>query len=622
MKYRLITGNRRVSLGLNQVWIGLLFCGMIGLNGPFSTLYGQSFPWQQRVEYKMKVELDAETHQFQGSQNLTYFNNSPDTLEHVFYHLYFNAFQPGSMMDVRSRTLPDPDYRVGSRIAELKPEEEGYQKVLSLSQNGQNLTYETVGTILEVKLAKPILPGKQAVFEMKFEGQVPVQIRRCGRNNKEGISYSMSQWYPKLCEYDREGWHSDPYVSREFHGVWGDFEVEITLDKQFIVAATGELSSQKMKNNQQTWTYNANNVHDFVWAADPDYIHKTFQVEDGPLLHFYYEDITENESWEKLPAYVARGFQYMNQRFGKYPYPSYAFIQGGDGGMEYPMATLITGHRSLRSLVGVSVHEMIHSWYQMVLATNESLYPWMDEGFTSYASNLTMEFVFGEEPSDNPHEDAYYDYFSLIRNHKEEALSTHADHYNTNDAYGTASYSKGTVFLHQLSYVVGQDMLDKAMIRYFQEWKFRHPTPTDFKRILEKVSGLELDWYFEYFVQTTHTIDYGLKHLISSDNKTYITIERKGKMPMPIEVLVTYKDGRKAQIYIPLQILRGEKVNENLNLARLVAPDWAWTNPTYILLLPESSTLISRIEIDPSGRMADVDRTDNVIQLSALFPSK
>ena len=162
----------------------------------------------------MDIDFDVSNHQFTGTQKLNYYNNSPDTLGEVFYHLYFNAFQPNSMMDVRSRTILDPDPRVADRISKLSEEEIGYQRVIKLRMDGKPVDYEVVGTILEVDLPEPILPGSKVVFDMAFEAQVPLQIRRSGRDNKEGIDYSMTQWYPKMCEYDYQGWHANPYVGR------------------------------------------------------------------------------------------------------------------------------------------------------------------------------------------------------------------------------------------------------------------------------------------------------------------------------------------------------------------------------------------------------------------------
>ena len=180
--------------------------------------------------------------------------------------------------------------------------------------------------------------------------------------------------------------------------------------------------------------------------------------------------------------------------------------------MEYPLATLITGNRSLNSLVGVSVHEQLHSWYQMVLGTNESLYAWMDEGFTSYAEDLVMNelaregLLPGRSAEDNPLAGAYSSYTALATSGKEEPLRTHADHFQTNYAYGVAAYVKGAVFLSQLEYIVGKQAFEKGLLRYFNTWKFKHPNDNDCVRVFEKQSGLELDWYKEDWVNTLNTM--------------------------------------------------------------------------------------------------------------------
>ena len=607
---------------------GLLCLAMLTAN---NLVQGQGNYWQQQAIYEMDVEMDVGTHRFTGKQKLTYFNNSPDTLDKVYYHLYFNAFQPGSMMDTRSINIVDPDSRVRDRISLLKPNEIGYQHILGLTQDGKAVTHTTAGTILEVELAKPILPGKKTVLSMNFEGQVPAQIRRSGRNNKEGIDYSMSQWYPKLSEYDYQGWHANPYIGREFHGVWSDFDVKLTIDKTYVVAATGLLqnpeqighgyqkSGQKVKNTKGkklTWHFKANNVHDFVWAADPDYTHTTAQVPNGPILHFFYQKNAKTETnWKKLPEYTAKAFQYISKNFGQYPYPTYSVIQGGDGGMEYPMATLITGEREFRSLLGVTVHEVLHSWYQGVLATNESLYPWMDEGFTSYATAATMQHLLGG--SGNPYSNTYGSYADLATSGKNEPLTTHADHYKTNWAYRTNAYGKGAILVHQLGYVIGHEVMMKGMRRYFNTWKFKHPTPNDFKRVMEKESGIELDWYFEHFAGTTNNIDYAIRSAVTTDDKTFVSLERLGAMMMPLDIEVTYQDGSKALYYIPLRIMRGEKANES-SFDRVVAEDWPWVYPQYTLEINNSGKQVKSIQIDTSGRLADVDLSNNFLSISNL----
>ena len=590
--------------------------------------------WQQRVQYKMDIDFDVKKHQFNGNQTIKYTNNSPDTLDRIFYHLYFNAFQPGSMMDVRSRTISDPDPRVDDRIFKLTPDEIGFHKISALSQDGIPLKFEMVETILEVKLAKPILPGKTTTLDMSFSSQVPLQIRRSGRNNAEGIDYSMAQWYPKLCEYDYQGWHANPYVGREFYGVWGDFDVTLNIDANYMVGGTGYLQNPEQigkgytqntvtpkpdKNGKLSWHFIAPNVHDFLWAADPDYTHTSFKRADGLTLHFYYQanDKTK-DNWEALPAIMDKAFDYINKNFGQYDYKQYSFIQGGDGGMEYPRATLITGERNIGSLAGVAVHELMHSWYQMMLATNESLYAWMDEGFTSYASSRVMQHLIENKilmpgrVAANPQAGNYAGYFNLAKSGFEEPLSTHADHFQTNRAYGLAAYSKGSVFLAQLEYVLGKPIFDQALLRYFYTWKGKHPNVNDFIRVFEKSSQLELDWYKEYFYHTTLTVDYAVSNVSSMDNSTLVILERKGKVPMPVDIVITKKDGTKMGYTIPLQIMRGAKGADLSGFNWIVSPDWAWTNPQYSLNLPVKLEDILSIVIDPSERMADIERINNV----------
>ena len=603
------------------------------------TAFGQGkYYWQQEVDYDMDINVDAENHQFTGTQELTYTNNSPDTLQRVFYHLYFNAFQPNSMMDVRSRTIADPDSRVGDRILHLPDDEIGYHHINSLQQNGEAVDYTVDGTILKVTLNEPIMPGESTTFNMEFESQVPRQIRRSGWMNKEGVEFSMSQWYPKLSEYDDDGWHPNPYVGREFHGVWGSFDVSITIDSSYVMGGTGHLQNpeeighgyaeeyDRPDSEKLTWHWKAENVHDFMWGADPDFTHTTAQVPDGPKLHFLYQEevVAENaeertqeqlrNNWEQLPEYTVKAFQYMSKNYGKYPYDKFTVIQGGDGGMEYPMATLITGNRSLGSLVGVTVHEFVHMWYYGVLATNESRYPWMDEGFTTYTSALTMDHLFNDGQSENPHRGSYRSYFSIIEDGKQEALDTHADHYHTNRAYGTASYSTGAVFLNQLRYIIGGDTFERGMKRYFDTWQFKHPDGRDFLRVMEQESNMVLDWYYQYFIETTKNIDYGITSVLSEGENTYVTLERHKLTPMPIDLMVTYEDGSQEMYYMPLRIMRNTKPKET-DVPRTIKPDWPWVNPTYTLEIDAPSSDIKKIEIDPSQRMADINRKNNVLNM-------
>ncbi len=620
--------------------------------------YAQPDRWQQRVKYAMDINVDASTNQFTGKQKLQYTNNSPDTLTKVFYHLYFNAFQPNSMMDARSRELgktrigrgQDWDGRVRDRIQNLKPNEIGYQKVISLKMNGVLQETKMHETILEVTLNKPILPKSTVTFDMDFEAQIPLQVRRSGRDNPQtGVRYSMSQWYPKLCEYDYEGWHPTPYVAREFYGVWGDFDVNITIDKDYILGGTGYLVNanqigygyetpgtkvMRPEGKTLTWKFTAPNVHDFMWAADPDYKHLVRTIPNGPIIHVLYNYQPNNgkndTAWNEVADAAVAVFPFIEKTFGIYPYKQYSFIHGGDGGMEYPMGTLLVGPG-----LGTVFHEWMHTWYQMMLGTNESLYGWMDEGFTDWATQLVTayyrETVTKKRLANNPaaikridsiaailpknHSGSYQSYFSLVKSGYEEPMTTHADHFNTNFAYGIASYSKGAVFMEQLGYIVGAGTRDKILLEYYRQWRFKHPNVNDFLRVAEKVSGMKLDWYKEYWINGTKTIDYGIDSLWEEGTKTKIRLRRIGKMPMPIDVLIEYKDGTKELCYIPQYLMFGEKLPEDLTIARTTYEAWKWTHVEYVFEINHKLADLKIIEIDPSQRMADLERRNNKLEV-------
>ncbi len=610
----------------------LLFLALLNfallVQGQHSNTY-----WQQHVDYAMEVDMNVENYQYQGKQKLVYTNNSPDELTRVYYHLYFNAFQPGSEMDIRLQSINDPDGRMfvegKSRIAVLSPSEIGYLHPTSLTQDGEKVMFNEEGTVLVVALAKPIPAGGKTTLEMNFEGQVPVQIRRSGRNNKEGVALSMSQWYPKLAEYDFEGWHADPYIAREFHGVWGDFDVKLTIDKDYVVGGTGYLQNpqeighgyeaagtkvKKAKGKTLTWHFKAPRVHDFMWAADPDYLHDTLKMENGPTLHFLYKnDPAIIENWKKLQPKTAEAMEFFSKNIGKYPYEQYSVVHGGDGGMEYAMGTLITGGRNLGSLVGVMSHELAHSWFQQILATNESKHEWMDEGFTSFISNLCMNKIM-DRNKDNPFEKTYNAYRNLALSGMEQPQTTHADRYAQNAAYGTSAYSKGSIFLSQLGYIIGQDKLMETIGKYFDDFKFKHPTPNDIKRTAEKVSGMELDWYLTDWTQTTNTIDYGIKEVSADGNTTKISMERIGLMPMPLDILIVYTDGTRETYYAPLRMMRGEKKNPYGAIKRTILPDWSWAYPTFEFSVNRPLGDIRAVVIDPSQLMADVHLENNVWQ--------
>ncbi len=616
-----------------------------------SNLFAQPERWQQQINYKIDASLDVQKNTVKGTEEILYTNNSTDTLHKVYFHMYWNAFQPNSNMDARSRELgkttftnrrgdevKDWDMRVRDRIQNLKPEEYGIQKVNSLTINGKAQKLIEHETILEVVLTQPILPKSSIKMSLSFEAQVPIQIRRSGRDNKEGVRYSMSQWYPKMVEYDYQGWNTNPYIAREFYGVWGNYDVTLRLDKSYMVGGTGVLQNPTApldKEGNKVWNFKGNTIHDFVWFADNNFKHLSKEVRKGLTLHVYYKakDAKADSAWANVLWAAEKVLPFMEKKMGAYPYPQYSFIQGGDGGMEYAMATLLVGPS-----LGTAFHEWIHSWYQHILGSNESLFAWMDEGFTSYGEEMVSHYYETNFASQSPYiseaakkqiqvglerqakllpavqSGNYNGYIALAKSGLEEPMSTHADHFNTNYAYSNAAYSKGGTFLGVLGYMMGEAKRDELMLNYYNTWKFKHPNANDFIRVAEKTSGLQLQWLKEYWVNSTKTIDYGLNDIQVSGNAALISVQRVGKFPMPIEVVVTYKDGTNELHYIPLDLMLGGKAQEG-SMKQINHPEWKWTHPTYTFETTQPLSAIKSIEIDPSQRMPDINRSNNKIEI-------
>ena len=592
--------------------------------------------WQQQADYQMNVTMNVKNFQYKGVQKVTYINNSPDTLTTVFFHLYFNAFQPNSEMDANLQTLPDPDGRMAtnigtpqrpiyeSRIAKLNPDEIGYLRVKKLTQDGVPATISHESTILKVTLPTPILPHSRTVLDLDFEGQVPVMIRRAGRNSPDGVALSMAQWYPKMVAYDHKGWHTTEYLGREFYGVWGNFDVKITLDKTYLVGASGVLQNPNeigfgyedkgvkvptSKSATKTWHFIAERVHDFTWAADPQYVHDKHQLADGKTIHFIYKKY--KDTWKQIQEPMLKVFDYYNQLVGKYPWPQYSFIQGGDGGMEYAMCTLMVGNEKYERLVGTAAHELAHAWFQHLLATDEAAYPWMDEGFTSYIEYLAEHQILKTKKTANPFDSAYKGYFGLVKSGFQEPTITHSDRFATNYAYSVTAYYKGLLFLTQLDYLMGNEALQKTLKRYYNEYAFKNPTPNDFIRIAEKVSGMQLQWFLNEFMETDHTADYAISKVEGKGNKTEVTLKRVGRLPLSIDLWVTDKADNIHYVYVPLRMTYAEKPNTYPAYPRTVLPAWGWGNPTYTFTLDMPLEDIKSITLDPENKSVDTDKENN-----------
>ena len=594
----------------------------------------QNAYYQQSAKYKMDIDVDAENFTYQGKQTLTYTNNSPDELKVVYFHLYWNAFKAGSMMDQRvGGQGKNGDSRLQkdgiSRLASIPKTEEGAQNIHWIKQNGKDLKFEIQETIMKVELATPIKPNSSTTFTMDWDAVIPMQIRRSGRNNREGIDMTVTQWYPKIAEYDYDGWATFDYVGREFHAPFSDFEVNIKIDKNYVIGAGGILENplevkgydekatiKTDDKNKATWKWSAKNMLDFAWAADKDYTVENFTVLDGPKVYYVYQKSDKTKLWSDSKPYITQFFQLMNATFGRYTYPTYSFIQGGDGGMEYGMCTMILGEaNSLEGLLGLMVHEGGHSWNQQIMAYNESMRPWMDEGFTSYYENLVMHQILPPKVATaNPFVGTLNAYRNFVKRGIEEPAVWFGDHHDNGGAYSFASYVKGELFLVQLGYIMGEQNLSVTMKEFYNTWKLKHPTDRDLMHIAQKVSGMDLKWFQNYWINTTKTIDYGIKEVKYDANSTTITLINNGTVPMPIDFSILTKDKKVINYQIPLNMTHVWKKKDiygdftTLNY-------WSWTQKEYTFTIPYNKSQISTLGIDFSQRLADVNMADNMVEV-------
>jgi hypothetical protein len=587
--------------------------------------------YQQSAKYKMDIDVNAEKFTYQGNQTLEYTNNSPDELNVVYFHLYWNAFKPNSMMDQRvAGQGKNGDSRLQkdgiSRLASIPKDQEGAQNIHWIKQNGKTVKFEVQETIMKVYLAEPIKPNSTTIFTMDWDAVIPQQIRRSGRNNREGVDMTMTQWYPKIAEYDYDGWATFDYIGREFHAPFSDFDVTIKINKDYVVGAGGILENPaevkgydsnakiKAEKNKVTWKWTAKNILDFAWSADRDYVVKSFDVPEGPKVFLVYQNNGKTKAWEEAQPYLTKYYQLMNSHFGKYVYPTYAFIQGGDGGMEYGMCTMILGEaKDIKGLMGLMAHEGAHSWYQQMLATNESMRPWMDEGFTSYAENYVMYQLFPEDLP-NPFAHSLDAYRNFIKKGIEEPAVWLGDHHDNGTAYTYASYVKGELYLVQLGYIMGEQNLAETLKQYYDQWSMKHPSDRDFLHIAQKVSGMDLKWFQNYWINTTKTIDYGIKDVKYEAKSTTITLVNNGQVPMPIDFSVMTTDKKIVSYQIPLNMTHTWKEKDIYGEFKIM-PYWPWTQKEYSITIPYTKSQLSALGIDFSQRMADINLQDNVVEV-------
>ncbi len=625
--------------------------------------------WQQDVHYSIKAAVDETTDIITGREQLTYYNNSPDTLYYVYFNLYQNAFQPGSYLD----NLQENN---DAHISYGKYERQKLGTVIDEITNKDSLTLVTKldNTILKVFLDVPIAPGSAKVFNIKFRSfyDAGSTRRRMKRYKTWGANhYNGCQWYPKICVYDRKsGWNTDQHLNREFYGDFGTFDVELTFASNYVLEATGVLQNESEvlpdtlkkkwdiynfkdkkwdsapsvitpynKDERKTWKYHAENVHDFAFTADPSYrIHDTIiypgRANGQGVRCVAIVQEPHAPGWQNAADYLAKIIATFSRDFGVFEYPKIVVADAADG-MEYPMLTL-DGGRDVEYR-GLLVHEVGHNWFYGMLGNNETYRAMMDEGFTQFLTAWGMEAIDGDtvvyrfgpktgryykrffEPTKVRESKCYYGYISDAAIYNDEPLNTHSDGFNGALGQGGGYrhvYMKTATMLYNLQYVMGDSVFSAAMKHYVAQWKFAHPYPEDFRNSVSQFTHIDLNWFFDEWMETTKNIDYKIGCIKKGEFKDQyiIKLKRKGRMQMPVDLQVTSKNDSVYNFYIPNTWWQKPEFDKNADTVHFqTLPKWyGWDKlqPAYNATVNVPGG-IKNVVIDPSERLADINMLDN-----------
>ncbi len=574
----------------------LLFLSSLAL---FSQIQKPYF--QQQVNYQIDVQLNDITHELNATETIEYINNSPDRIEYIYFHLWPNAYKKYNTA-LGKQKLEDGD----TRFYYATDDELGYIDQLDFKNNGEKLEWEfdiNNEDICRVFLLEPLLPGESVKISTPFHVKIPKGI--FSRLGHMGQSYQITQWYPKPAVYDRDGWHQMPYLDQgEFYSEFGTFDVKITLPKNYVLGATGDivdgekelkwlnqkavetakiesfdlydLDFPESNDTLKTLHFHQEKVHDFAWFADKRYHVLKGEVE---LPHSKrkvttWAMFTNNEAhlWKNSIEYLNDATYYYSLWNGDYPYNHVTAVDGAlsaGGGMEYPNITVIGESGNDFGLETVIMHEVGHNWFYGILGSNERDHPWMDEGLNSFNENRYIETkhpnakLIPVDSSANgllrffdlskyPHKCQYeMAYLINARRNQDQAIEEKSTRY-TSLNYGGIVYSKTAIAFDYLMAYLGEETFDRCMQRYFEKWKFKHPQPEDLKKIFEDESGKDLDWFFKDVIKTTKKIDYKITGL-KKDSTLLLKVKNNGKINGPFSISGIKDDSIvKTQWYEPI----------------------------------------------------------------------
>ncbi|MEO0225551.1 MAG: M1 family metallopeptidase [candidate division WOR-3 bacterium] len=588
--------------------------------------------WQQKVNYRIDVELDTIQHTLTGKEILVYFNNSPDTLKEIWLHLYPNAYR-----DRNSVWAREQEQRKNYQFSGASKKDRGYIEVDSVFNDDRHLKYEIDDTRMKVYLDKAINPGDSIVLTIKFFVKIPTFFSRLGQR---GSHYEIVQWYPKVCAYDAGGWHNDYYHTvGEFYGEYGNFDVTITLPEEMIVGATGELiepekeiaflDSFAIKGNEldsfkikrkinrkpraggsfKRLRFYAHNVHDFAWAADKNF-YLLREIVDSITVDILFW--ARDKEWCRAGDYAKDALRTYSEWYGPYPYKKLTIVRGyQNGGMEYPNLIIVGtgGSPFTRRLEQVIIHEIGHQWFYSAIGSNEMDEAWLDEGMTTFSEIRYFEKKYGPDknyfktgiiPGFNERWINKTIYYITVTNQKERPVLTKASEFASEPlsiSYASAAYAKPALILFMLKDQIGDETFDRIMRRYYADYKFCHPRTSDFIKIVEREYGAEMERFFDNWLNTNYYCDYAIKRVDRKKDKTIVTIEKRGQIVMPIEVLAINQEG--------LQYI--QRVEGDSNEFRVVFHD------------PK----IKQVIIDPDEKILEINRWNNFspskIKVSPIF---
>ena len=530
-------------------------------------VHAQKSYFQQETNFNISVSLDDEKHILVGNESLEYINHSPNDLSFIYFHLWMNAF------DSKKSAFAQQQLRNGNTKFYFSDEKDmGYITDLDFKIDGKKCEVEIDKDnpdIAKIILQQPLKAGEKITITTPFKAKIPKPFSRAGHI---GQQYLITQWFPKPAVYDTEGWHPMPYLDfGEFYSEFGKYDVSITLPKNYVIGATGTLETESEKefltarskisvsdtvpiSSKETKTirYTAENVHDFAWFADKAFnvLKSETTLKNGKKVETYaYFRAKYADTWAKATEYINRAVKNYSDWVGDYPHPHASAVmanEGFEGGMEYPMITVLSGRFGAQDLDITIAHEVGHNWFQGILGTNERDYAWMDEGINSfYEKRYNHEFYpntetrmygvpsFFFKKSDYSAEDIVIQHLDF--NHKNQPIQTTSNEMNELNYFMNA-YEKPARLMKVLESTYGKERFDKIMHAYFEAWKFKHPQPADFRKHWETETGDNLSWFFEGFLTTTQLLDYKITNIKSEGSDWLLTVQNNTKITAPFTI--------------------------------------------------------------------------------------